>query len=512
MFPRLPVVASRRLLRGALSASPIHQFSKPVHKASTPIIHVRAQSGLSAAMERQDFLGGFHLVNELAVQQPKFDLSPERSVQRVLFLTNSFNSMAQRAYVELKDKYSMDIRVEIAIDEKQMVESVRRHEPDVIICPFLTKRIPEEIWSNTDTPCLIVHPGIHGDRGASSIDWALKEKSTEWGVTVLQADEEMDAGAIWATSNFPVPSEITKSELYGTYVVDTAMECLHDAIAKISSGKQGTPLDYSDPTVMGTLRPNMKIKDRTVDFNGNANDVASAICFSDSAPGAPCVIGGHKVFAYNAHVDRSSDANIQGEPVSSPGTITGQLNGAVRVACGDGSIWITHMKGRGKDTQLPRIKLPSTQCLPDEVTKPVMEVVEPCLFASPRDSPFRDLWVEVEDGVATINFPFLNGAMSTTQCERLTEAFRDTCARPDVKVVVLAGGTSAWSNGINLNTIEASDDPADESWKNINAINDFVKAVFSEKEKVIVAALQGNAGVRGYLVLDCELNICYSSC
>jgi hypothetical protein len=40
------------------------------------------------------------------------------------------------------------------------------------------------------------------------------------------------------------------------------------------------------------------------------------------------------------------------------------------------------------------------------------------------------------------------------------------------------GGDSFFSNGIHLNTIEAAQDPALESWRNINAINDVVRSVF----------------------------------
>jgi len=113
--------------------------------------------------------------------------------------------------------------------------------------------------------------------------------------------------------------------------------------------------------------------------------------------------------------------------------------------------------------------------------------------------------VTIQDEVATVKFPFLSGAMSTDQCESLTAAFWRTCARLDGKVVVLAGGNSAWSNGVNLNTIEAARDSKEESWRNINAINDLVKAIFSETSKVTVAALQGNAGAGGAMAaLSCD--------
>jgi putative two-component system hydrogenase maturation factor HypX/HoxX len=40
----------------------------------------------------------------------------------------------------------------------------------------------------------VVHPGIVGDRGPSALDWAIRRASANWGVTVLQANAEMDGG------------------------------------------------------------------------------------------------------------------------------------------------------------------------------------------------------------------------------------------------------------------------------------------------------------------------------
>lgn len=52
------------------------------------------------------------------------------------------------------------------------------------------------------------------------------------------------------------------------------------------------------------------------------------------------------------------------------------------------------------------------------------------------------------------------------------------CGCGPAQVVVMMGGDAFFSNGIHLNTIEAAQDPALESWKNINAINDVVRGVF----------------------------------
>jgi putative two-component system hydrogenase maturation factor HypX/HoxX len=126
-------------------------------------------------------------------------------------------------HLEIQDTYGSDVCIEPAIDKKQMLDSVKRHDPDIILCSFLMKRIPAEIWRDTSRLCLIVHPGIHGDRGALSIDCALKEKNAEWGVTVLQADEEMDAGDIWSTKEVSCTSRYHK--IFQVWV--TCCRCCH---------------------------------------------------------------------------------------------------------------------------------------------------------------------------------------------------------------------------------------------------------------------------------------------
>jgi putative two-component system hydrogenase maturation factor HypX/HoxX len=59
------------------------------------------------------------------------------------------------------------------------------------------------------------------------------------------------------------------------------------------------------------------------------------------------------------------------------------------------------------------------------------------------------------------------------------------------------GGPDFWSNGIHLNLIEASAHPAEESWRNINAIDDLVREIIVTDAQVTIAAMQGNAGAGG---------------
>jgi putative two-component system hydrogenase maturation factor HypX/HoxX len=62
------------------------------------------------------------------------------------------------------------------------------------------------------------------------------------------------------------------------------------------------------------------------------------------------------------------------------------------------------------------------------------------------------------------------------------------------------GGPDFWSNGIHLNVIESAADPAVESWRNINAMNDLVHDLITMEDRLVVAALEGNAGAGGVML------------
>jgi putative two-component system hydrogenase maturation factor HypX/HoxX len=71
------------------------------------------------------------------------------------------------------------ISVVLALSPDEMRAGVRLFQPELIICPYLKEKVPDDIWRYH--VCLIVHPGIKGDRGPSSLDWAIMNEESEWG-------------------------------------------------------------------------------------------------------------------------------------------------------------------------------------------------------------------------------------------------------------------------------------------------------------------------------------------
>ena len=171
---------------------------------------------------------------------------------RILLVASSYNSMAQRVHAELTDR-GHEVSVELALGDELLRDGIRRFDPDLVLAPMLTTAIPADIWSAR--PCFIVHPGPRGDRGPSSLDWAIMGGAGRWGVTVLQANAEMDAGDIWASTEFMMPG-CSKSSVYRTEVADAAVRAMLLAVARFAAGRyRPEPLDYSRPDVAGQYRP-----------------------------------------------------------------------------------------------------------------------------------------------------------------------------------------------------------------------------------------------------------------
>ena len=84
---------------------------------------------------------------------------------------SAHNSLSQRAWIALTE-LGHEVTVAVVDSAAAMEAAVSEHRPQLIVCPMLKTFIPESIWAKHR--CLVVHPGPRGDRGPSSLDWAIE--------------------------------------------------------------------------------------------------------------------------------------------------------------------------------------------------------------------------------------------------------------------------------------------------------------------------------------------------
>ena len=402
---------------------------------------------------------------------------------RILFLTRSFNALAQRLYLELA-ALGHEVSIEFDISDAVTIEAVALYRPALIVAPFMKRAIPESVWRHT--VCLVVHPGIVGDRGPSALDWAIEEGRREWGVTVLQADAEMDAGPVWSSQTFAM-RDASKSSLYRNEVTEAATHALLDAVRRFDDSRAHTRAT-APASAQDHWRAQMPQTARRIDWTQDSTQtVLRKIRAADGAPGVLDTLFGTPCHLFDAHPQELAH-NHEG------GRVIGRRHDAILRSTVDGAVWIGHVRC----ADLPgSIKLPVALVFPEQCRDlPEWSIA---IEAPAAASGYREIHYEAEAGAGYLHFPFYNGAMSTAQCVRLTEAVRFALAQPAC-VLVLLGGPDFWSNGIHLNVIEAADSPADESWRNINAIDDLTRTLIAATDRVVIAAMQGNAGAGGVFV------------
>jgi putative two-component system hydrogenase maturation factor HypX/HoxX len=401
----------------------------------------------------------------------------------IVLLVSAFNSLTQRAFCALRGA-GHRVSVQYTLDEHSMVGAITAAKPDLIICPYLKERVPARIWRRWRT--IIIHPGPVGDRGPSSLDHAICDGVKVWGVTAIQAVEEMDAGPIWATRTFAMPPDPPrKSALYNGPVADAAMQCIAEVLDKAAEPSFApTPLVQAPRPVPGTgLRPLLRQADREFSWADHPAAIVRRIQAADGFPGVRTQIGGLAVHAFDACVGRAAGP---------PGQLLGRRDGAVLVGTGRGSVWIGQLKQTRHDG-VPSVKLPAAN------------VLRRALRGVPQAPPtaggeqYAAAHYIRRGAVGELTVRAYNGAMSTHQCRRIAAALH-AALRCDTRVLVLRGTTDVFCNGIHLGMVDAAADPAAEAWANIRAINAICRRVCAESRQLVISAYTANAGAGGAML------------
>ena len=402
---------------------------------------------------------------------------------KTTLLITTFNSISQLIYVKLKDLGHV-VDVVYAINEKQMIKEIGEFNPEIILCPFLKKYVPKKIFNSY--PTFIFHPGPFGDKGAYSLDLAIKNGAKEWGVTILRANKEYDSGEVYYTSNFSIAS-VKKSSLYRNEVFNEFAKAL-DVLLK----------NLQNPNFKPLKQPNSKLhqkitqKDRAINWQKDSTkEIIKKINFSDSFPGVLDEILGVKCYLFGA----CEEERLKGKK---PKEILAKRDGAICISTKDSALWISHLK------EVDRFKLPATYVLKDRL-KGIKEHRLPLIFDKSYKT-FYEISCDLDGDIAYLYFNFHNGAFRAEQCMRLKYAIE--YLKEKAKVIVLMGADDFFSNGINLNILEDSKKNGEDGWSNINAINDLIKSIIFSPENVFVASIRKNAGAGGvFLATACDFVI-----
>jgi len=395
-------------------------------------------------------------------------------MQRITLLITSFNGLSQAIYCALKDSdYKVDIVYANSTDRE---DEIKNFNPDIILCSFLKDFIPENIYKIY--PTFVFHPGIIGDRGAYSIEWALWKDKQNWGGVWLKANKRFDGGDIYASDTF-VLRDTTKASIYRQDEFNLAIKLLPQLLENIK-------IDSFIPQVLNPIHNKFN---NTINWKEDTTKIIiKKINTLDSFPGIEDEILGIKCYLFGVW----EEEKLKG---TKPKVILAKRDGAICLSTIDGAIWITNLREVGK------FKLPATYVLKEKL-KGIKEDRLPLIFNTLYKT-FYEISCDIKDEIGYLHFNFHNGAFRAEQCMRLKYAIE--YLKESVKIIVLMGGCDFFSNGINLNILEDSKKSGEDGWSTINAINDLVKSIIDADNIITVASLTKNAGAGGvFLATACD--------
>ncbi|WP_437585637.1 methionyl-tRNA formyltransferase [Sorangium sp. So ce1000] len=213
-------------------------------------------------------------------------------------------------------------------------------DADVALVIAYGRILPKAVLEAPRRGCMNLHASILPRyRGAAPITWAIVGGEPETGISLMQMDEGMDTGPVYAVHRTPIGPDTTADELAIELGALAARVVREDLRRAVGGELALTPQDHEAATHAALLKKD----DGRIRWDRSARQIHDHIRGMTSWPGAFTTIDGKALKVLAARVE--SEADHAGAP---PGTVVTAGRGVVVVACGAGAIQIVRAQAEGR--------------------------------------------------------------------------------------------------------------------------------------------------------------------
>ncbi len=212
-----------------------------------------------------------------------------------------------------------------AKDKWSIERLLRAYEPDLTVCWGFPWKIPQGALDAARLGSINGHPALlPRHRGPIPFAWTLRSGDTEWGFTWHRMDAELDTGNILAQGSDPIRDDDCDIGEFGPRLLAAAAGLLPRALERIAAGDPGDPQPDEGATWAGHFEDDDYVR---VDWSQTARRV------HDQVRAWQLTFGFSGIRAPIATLDGEEVVLLQTR-LADPG------DGARRVECGDGPIWV----------------------------------------------------------------------------------------------------------------------------------------------------------------------------
>jgi methionyl-tRNA formyltransferase len=194
-------------------------------------------------------------------------------------------------------------------------------EPDVVVCMGFPWKIPADALAVPRLGWLNGHPSLlPRHRGPTPVAWAIREGDDEIGITFHRMDAELDTGPIFSQRRYPL-GELEPPDVFFPKMGPVVGEALAEALGRLAAGEEG-----AEQPEGGSYESFFSADDVWLDLSRSASEVHH-LAWAWRFGFAPELISGALL-------------ELDGKPVRVLATSLAEVEGARRLDCGDGPLWL----------------------------------------------------------------------------------------------------------------------------------------------------------------------------
>ena len=215
-------------------------------------------------------------------------------------------------------------------------------QPDLVVCMGFPWKIPPDALAVPRLGWLNGHPSLLPlHRGPLPVAWAIRAGDEEVGITFHRMDAELDTGPILSQRRFPL-GELEEPEVFYGRFGPVIGEALFEALERLAAGDEGTPQGEG-----GSYETFFAEDDVWLDLSRPAAELHRLVW----------------AWRYGMSLvgPRGALLELDGAVVRVLAASLTEVDGAQRVACGDGPLWIVATETLSEEEATPSsAEAPST--------------------------------------------------------------------------------------------------------------------------------------------------------
>jgi methionyl-tRNA formyltransferase len=225
----------------------------------------------------------------------------------------------------------------------ELHEELRALDADFALVVAYGRILPKGLLEAPRRGCVNVHASLLPRwRGAAPIQWAVTEGDAETGVCLMEMDEGLDTGPVFARAVTPIARDETSGDL-SERLSHMGAALVRSELPRWLAGELPAREQPSEGITHARL---LEKSDGLLDFRESAKRVHDRARGMQPWPGASAMLAEPGRDPVRVKIHRT--LRLEGDAGGAPGTIVRVSDSGIEVACGEGRVAIAELQLEGK--------------------------------------------------------------------------------------------------------------------------------------------------------------------